>query len=140
MVIEENKITLPSKLENISVIEHFIDDVCAEFNLSEEYYGNILVAVTEAVNNAIMHGNKLNPEKNFHFSFQQKNDELLFTVKDEGKGFDINQVPDPTDPLNIENPHGRGIFLMQHLADKVEFNCNGAEITLHFKINPVTLN
>ncbi len=140
MVIEENKITLPSKPENISVIEHFIDDVCAEFNLSEEHYGNILVAVTEAVNNAIMHGNKLNPKKKFQFSFQQQNDELLFTVKDEGSGFDINQVPDPTDPLNIENPHGRGIFLMQHLADKVEFNHNGSEVTLHFKISPVALN
>jgi serine/threonine-protein kinase RsbW len=112
-----------------------IEDVCDLFEVGEDNFGNILIAVTEAVNNAIQHGNKLDPAKDIQISFKSNNKEICFKVQDEGNGFDYTRIPDPTAPENIEKPHGRGIFLMNSLADKVEFADNGKTVTLSFNLN-----
>ena len=126
MVLAENqKLLIPSKSENMVLVEKLVDDVCDLFDIKEEIYGHILVALTEAVNNALQHGNKANPDKHIAVTFKVKSDTLYFTVKDEGIGFDFNNLPDPTDPANIEKPTGRGIFLMKHLADKISFEDKG---------------
>lgn len=136
MVLAENqKLLIPSKTENIVLVEKLVDDVCDLFDIKEEIYGHILVALTEAVNNALQHGNKANPAKHIEVAFKVKNDTLRFTVKDEGHGFDFNNLADPTDPANIEKPTGRGIFLMKHLADKVSFEDKGTKLVLEFKLN-----
>lgn len=135
MVLTENqKLSINSKSENIILVEKLVEDVCDVFNVPEDYYGNILVAVTEAVNNAIYHGNKSNPGKTIDIQFKSKKDALQFTISDQGEGFDFDTLPDPTDPQNLEKPHGRGVFLMRKLAEKVEFSENGASVTLEFKI------
>ena len=67
--------------------------------------------------------------------FENGNKELTFSVSDEGQGFDYKSLPDPTDPNNIDKPHGRGVFLMKNLADKVVFNQNGKEVLLTFVLN-----
>ena len=110
-------------------------DVCDVFNVNEDNYGNILIAVTEAVNNAIYHGNQGNPKKRIKIGFESGEKNIKFSVTDEGKGFDYANLPDPTDPLNLDKPHGRGVFLMKNLADKVEFNNNGQEVLLTFILN-----
>jgi serine/threonine-protein kinase RsbW len=134
MNIEENKkITISSKTENMVVVESLINDICEEFQISEDYYGNILVALTEAVNNAIQHGNNNNPVKHIDISFSIRPDHISFTIKDEGPGFDYQHLPDPTAPENIEKLNGRGVFLMKNLADKVEFEDNGSTVKLDFK-------
>jgi len=133
-IMETHKIVFTSKSENIVYVERLIDKVCEELKVSEDHYGNILVALTEAVNNAIQHGNKSNPSKEINVIFETKNDLITFKVRDEGDGFDYNNIPDPTEPENIEKPHGRGIFLMKNLADKVDFYENGRVVELHFKI------
>lgn len=130
-----NQINFPSKVENLSLVEKFIDNVCEENKVNQDYYGNILIALTEAVNNAIFHGNSSDPKKNVTVSCKQGSHCLAFTVEDQGKGFDFGTLPDPTDPANIENPNGRGVFLMRHLADKVEFYDNGRRVELTFSIN-----
>jgi serine/threonine-protein kinase RsbW len=136
MVLAENqKLLIPSKSENIVLVEKLVDDVCDLFDIKEEIYGHLLVALTEAVNNALQHGNKANPAKNIEITFKVKNETLFFTIKDEGPGFDPNALPDPTDPANIEKPTGRGIFLMRHLADKVSFEDNATKVILEFKLN-----
>ncbi len=135
MVISENqKISISSKIENIILIEKMIEDVCELFNINEDYYGNILVALTEAVNNAIYHGNQANPEKNIEIFFKTNPEYISFIVKDEGPGFNYDNLPDPTNPENIEKPNGRGVFLMRNLADKVSFEDNGSKVVLDFKI------
>ena len=96
--------------------------------------GNILVAITEAVNNAIYHGNQANPKKNIDIFFKSFPDHVSFIVKDEGKGFNYDSLPDPTNPENIENPNGRGVFLMRNLADNVSFEENGSKVILDFKM------
>jgi serine/threonine-protein kinase RsbW len=136
MVLAENqKIRIASRAENIILVERMIEDVCDLFNISEDYYGNILVAITEAVNNAIYHGNQANPKKNIDIFFKSFPDKVSFIVKDEGKGFNYDSLPDPTNPENIENPNGRGVFLMRKLADKVSFEDNGSKVILDFKMN-----
>lgn len=122
--------------ENLALAEKLIDDVCRKYNVNEDHYGNILIAVTEAVNNAIYHGNlqELNKNVTIEFSAPSKT-ELVFKVKDEGSGFDFNSLPDPTDPENIEKISGRGVFLMRSLSDRVEFSDNGASVELAFSLN-----
>ena len=128
-------IQIPSIVENIRMIESFIDNAKEKFHLDEDLYGNIMIAVTEAVNNAIKHGNESNSAKNVFLSLTLNENLLKFVVKDEGLGFDHNNLPDPTSPENIEKPGGRGIFLMKHLSDEVEFMENGKTVELSFYMN-----
>ena len=129
------KIILESRSENIAQVEKLIDDVCEECKVNQDYYGNILIAITEAVNNAIVHGNKRNPDKKFFVSCETSDSALTFIVEDEGIGFDFENLPDPTDPDNLEKPHGRGVFLMRNLADKVNFTENGRVVELNFHLS-----
>ncbi len=129
------KLDITSTSDNIRLVERLVEDVCDVFNVNEDSYGNILIAVTEAVNNAIYHGNKGNPDKRIKIGFESHEKNICFSVADEGKGFDYNSLPDPTDPANIDKPNGRGVFLMKNLADKVEFNNNGQEVLLTFNLN-----
>lgn len=126
------EIQFPSKVENLSLVEKLIDQVCVEYRVNEDHYGNILIALTEAVNNAIIHGNKQDPSKHITLSCESKDNNLLFIVEDEGPGFDFDHLPDPTDPENIEKPNGRGVFLMKNLADEVNFFNNGNRVELKF--------
>lgn len=128
-------IQIPSIIENIRMIESFIDNAKERFHLDEDLYGNIMIAVTEAVNNAIKHGNGGNSSKNVFLSLTLNENLLRFVVKDEGSGFDHNELPDPTAPENLEKPGGRGIFLMKHLSDEVEFRENGKTVELSFYMN-----
>lgn len=129
------RLDITSTSENMRLVERLVEDVCDVFNVSEDSYGNIMIAVTEAVNNAIYHGNKGNPEKHIKIGFESEDKKLNFYVTDEGEGFDYEALPDPTDPLYIDKPHGRGVFLMRNLADKVEFHNNGQEVMLQFNVN-----
>lgn len=131
------RIDFPAKAENIALAEKLIDEACQKQGVHESHYGNILIALTEAVNNAIHHGNRLDPAKSVMLGYLVKGDKILFQVGDEGPGFDYEHLPDPTDPQNIEKPHGRGVFLMRALADSVEFSDNGATVTMVFGLRPV---
>lgn len=125
-------IKISSKADNIHLVEKLIDTVCQEFKVNEDAYGNILIAVTEAVNNAINHGNQNNPNKFVDIEFQNANKKLIFSISDEGTGFNYNDLPDPTDPANIGKAGGRGVFLMKNLADSIEFLQNGKTVLLSF--------
>lgn len=129
---ETKSLEITSKIENISIVERMIDDICEEYGVGEDYYGNILIAMTEAVNNAISHGNRLDEEKKVKIRFSAEEEALKFVIEDEGPGFDYENLPDPTSPENIEKPNGRGVFLMKNLADEIEFDETGAVVELSF--------
>jgi len=129
------QLELSSTSESIHIVEKLIDAICATYKVNEDHYGNILVAITEAVNNAIYHGNKSDPEKKIHITFNSDPKAINFTVRDEGKGFDFKSLPDPTDPQNLEKPTGRGVFLMHRLADSVEFSEKGRCVSLEFELS-----
>jgi len=130
-----NTMQIVSQPESINIIEKVIDDIRTEFDVKEECYGNMLVAVTEAVNNAIQHGNKYDPSKMVNVSYEIDNDRIAFVISDEGTGFDYYNLPDPTAPENLEKPTGRGVFLMKHLADQIIFSDQGKVVELYFNMN-----
>jgi serine/threonine-protein kinase RsbW len=129
---EFQSVSFASSIDNLNLAESLVDDVCSKCNIHEDHYGNILIAVTEAVNNAIKHGNKNLPEKKVTINVHESNGDIKINVNDEGNGFDFNNLPDPTSPENIEKESGRGIFLMKSLADDVEFENNGSKVVLSF--------
>jgi serine/threonine-protein kinase RsbW len=135
MSMKNIRIEIPSLSDNIRMIESFIDNAKEKFHLNEDIYGNIMIAVTEAVNNAIRHGNKGDSSKNVSLGLSLEDGLIKFRIEDEGHGFDFHHLPDPTAPENLEKPGGRGIFLMKHLADEVDFSEDGKVVELSFYIN-----
>jgi serine/threonine-protein kinase RsbW len=129
------KIQIPSLPENIRIVESFIDNVKDQFKIDDDIYGNIMVAVTESVNNAIRHGNKLDKNKSVFLSVLSEENQLKFTIEDEGSGFNPEALPDPTAPENLDKLGGRGIFLMKHLSDQVHFSKEGRSVELTFYFN-----
>lgn len=128
------KLVIQSKIENVSLVENLIDEVAIELSIISDLYGNVLISTIEAVTNAIVHGNDNNPEKNVSIEVIKDEKKLTIIVEDEGDGFDLNLVPDPTKPDYIEKPDGRGIFLMKNLTDDLEFEKNGAIVKLIFNM------
>lgn len=139
IIFEKQKIEIYSNLKNINKIEDFIDEICDYFNVHHDYFANILVAVTEAVNNAIIHGNKSDETKKVAVIFEAKDGNLTFTVLDQGYGFDYKSIPDPTDPA-CDGIAGRGLYLMNHLTDEIEFNEKGNGVKLKFAITSINNN
>lgn len=135
ILMEHQKLSISSKSENIVLVEKMVEDVCELYNINEDNYGNILVALTEAVNNAIYHGNQADPRKLIDISFKSRNNSISFIIKDQGNGFNYDNLPDPTDPEHIDKPNGRGVFLMKNLADKVEFQEKGSKVILTFNVS-----
>ena len=125
-------IEIPSLIDNVRIVESFIDNVREKFNLNDDVYGNIMIAVTESVSNAIVHGNKGEKGKNVHLQMQMSEEQISFSIRDEGEGFNYLSLPDPTSPENLEKAGGRGIFLMRHLADEVHFREDGRCVELTF--------
>lgn len=126
---------LPSRIDSITIVENFIDELSAKYGFSDELYANVLTCLSEAVINAIVHGNRESLEKKVYINLEViENKRLIFTISDEGDGFDFNNLPDPTAPENIENLTGRGVFIIKKLADQCIFNSKGNELELHFKI------
>lgn len=122
--------------KNIRKVEGFLQKVNVYARLDEVHFHKLLVAVTEAVNNGIFHGNKSNPEKKILIVCWVTDTMLQCTVRDEGKGFNPATIPSPLDEKNLLNERGRGIFLMRTLMDTVEFvkHKDGTEVlmTMHF--------
>lgn len=128
------RLSFAAEIENVSLAEGLVDRICESQSIKEDAYGNVLIAITEAVNNAIIHGSGLDGSKEVNIDVLKTNDDLVFKIVDSGSGFDFNNLEDPTDPKNIEKPNGRGIFLMKNLADNVEYFNNGSTVELTFKI------
>jgi len=129
------RLSIPSLADNIRIVESFIDNARERFNFNEDIYGNVMIAVTESVNNAIIHGNKNDKSKNVDLSLEVNQHYLCFTIKDEGSGFNYDNLPDPTAPENLLKTGGRGIFLIRHLADEVKFLAKGNTVQLKFNLD-----
>ena len=134
-MIDNIQIQIPSLPENIRIVESFIDNAKEKYHINDDIYGNIMVAVTESVNNAIVHGNQSDNKKNVYLKLSLEKSLIKFTVRDEGVGFDYNNLPDPTLPENVNKSGGRGIFLMKNLCDEVSFKKNGRIAELYFYLS-----
>ena len=129
------ELVIKSDPDNIYLVEEFIEDVRDTLEFKDDVYGNVMVAITEAVNNSIVHGNQGDSSKSVKVICESKNPYLLLiAIEDEGSGFDADALPDPTAPENLANPGGRGVFLMRHLADDIQFANEGRRVEMSFNI------
>ena len=123
---------LPSNTNSIALVENFIDELSVKFGFSDLLYANVLTCLSEAVVNGIIHGNRQISEKKVYINLEVLEEKrLIFVISDEGEGFDLNSLPDTT---TTENLSGRGVFLINKLADHCIFNSKGNELELHFII------
>ena len=133
-LVPQFKLTMPSVPENISLIEPYVRRIQTAYRLDDAIFFNVLVVLTEAVNNCIFHGNRSDPQKTVTIELAKKPHILSFQITDEGNGFDPSTLPDPTTPDNRANPCGRGVFLMQQLSRKVEYGNLGTKVCVEFDI------
>ncbi|MHC1737956.1 MAG: ATP-binding protein [Ignavibacteriaceae bacterium] len=133
----EYDINIQSDPNNLITVEEFVNYVGTEASLSEEKLSNLLLCVSEAVTNAIIHANKLDPEKVVNIRAELNDEFLTFIIKDEGVGFNPDTVPDPTEPENLMKDHGRGVFLMRTYLHELRYNITptGTETILVMRRN-----
>lgn len=103
-------------------------------NIDPNLYPNILISLTEAVNNAMQHGNRFDDNKNIVVSCLENTNRIQLTISDEGNGFDPKNIPDPTSADHLEVEGGRGVYLMQQLTDEMHFHDHGRTVELVWRI------
>ena len=130
----ERVLNITSRIESLREVEKIVDEISTACSMSSEVYGNVLIATLEAANNAILHGNKLDENKDVNLEFKWDENKLELVVTDQGKGFNYKDVPDPTAPGNVEKVNGRGVFLMEKLSDDISFMENGSKVSLTFNL------
>jgi len=129
-----------ASIEELSKVENAIDKLYEDGGLTDVNYGNVIVASTEAVLNAMNHGATKDSDQKVLFEIEITEKEIIVEVSDSGKGFDFLNLPDPTDPTNIEKGSGRGIFIMKNLSDSLEYKNNGSKVVMKFSSDtPVSL-
>lgn len=128
------EISVSSEISNIVKVENFIESFTAHFQLSPQLFGRVSLSVIEAVNNAILSGNKRQADKMVTLVARVENNRFKVTVSDEGEGFDYTDIPDPTLPDNLNKVTGRGLYLMKTLSDGLLFENNGSSVTLIFNL------
>jgi serine/threonine-protein kinase RsbW len=122
---------LPSDLRMIEGVVSYLVNRCRAFDFEGSRLNlNFRVGLCEALANAVIYGNRRDPEKRVRVEVELDPERVAVRVIDQGKGFDPGHVPDPTLPENLENPGGRGIFLLRKLMDQVEYNDRGNEVRL----------
>ena len=127
-------LTLASSPDNVANVEPYVEKLVAQYHISPDVYGNILISLTEAVTNAITHGNNNDISKLVMVSLKKQKDKLVFFITDEGGGFDFANLPDPTAPENLLKIGGRGVFLMRQLSDQIRFSNNGSTVEIYFNL------
>ena len=135
MTMIKKMLVINSNPNNILEVENYLLSVKSQVEALEGRYPDVLISVTEAVNNAIIHGNKADERKMVRINMEEQAKGIEVSISDEGKGFNPDDVPDPTCPENIECCGGRGVFIMSKLADELLYLNNGTTVQMFFKFN-----
>jgi serine/threonine-protein kinase RsbW len=135
--VGKNIIELPSNPQEVTKVERFIEKLNKQLGLDDTRYNKLLVAVTEAVNNGIIHGNRKDPSKKVIMTCEVTPSRLIIRVQDEGPGIDPDTLPDPLAEENLLRENGRGVFLMRSLMDEVTFERfeGGSAVTMTLKLS-----
>jgi serine/threonine-protein kinase RsbW len=118
---EKYHLEIESDPNNLITVEEFVNYFCKDVNLSDDKLSNVLLAVTEATTNAIIHANKCDLNKKVSIDAIVENSKLIIKVKDEGEGFEPADIPDPTEPENLLKDSGRGVYLMRVYMDDLKY-------------------
>ncbi len=131
----KSQINIPSSKSSVNSIEPMLNNIRKEIALRDETYYNILVAVTEAVNNANIHGNKLDQNKSIEIEIEATSNTINISVADQGDGFCIDKLDDPRTPENLLKPSGRGVFIIRTLANESSFVHDGNGMVVKMVFN-----
>lgn len=127
---EKIDIELPSDLSLMNTVLEFLLDRVDKIGLIKAEQSNLFVALDEAFVNAIKHGNRNDPTKLVRITAELSPREAIFTVEDEGDGFDVREIPDPCDPANLFKSTGRGVLLIYNIMDEVEYSEHGTRLRM----------
>ena len=135
-VIKGDTIEVPSDQEFLTDVDSFLEATLRDFNADESVIADIAISVSELVNNAMLHGNKSADGKSVTIEIRRKDDSVIITVRDEGSGFDRQEIPNPVSDENLLKEVGRGIFIVESLMDSVDIKVkdSGTTITITKKI------
>ena len=137
-MFKNKEIQINSSLTQLYKVEEFVETISDVYNINNNYYSTILISLDEAVRNAIEHGNNFESDKKVTISFSTNKGDLIFSVQDEGNGFSLSEIPDPTNPEFDESQDiGKGLFLMKQLSDELKSSEDGNKISLHFKVSSI---
>lgn len=128
------ELVLTSSYEELERVEGLLNDLQQALGFDDEFYARLMLTVSEAATNAVVHGNDLDASKKATIIAEVSDSELIFTTTDEGEGFVPDDVPNPLDEENLLKPSGRGVFLMQEYADGVEYQNEGRTLILKFNL------
>jgi len=137
-MINENKhkeLTLNSRFDEIERVESFVNGLKKWLDFNKDLEDKIMLVLSEAVTNAIVHGNKEDPSKIVSVKARKSDDRLKLSIKDQGEGFDPSELPDPLDRDNLLKEGGRGVFLIKHYSDDISFSEDGTKLTIYFRLD-----
>ena len=131
-----HQITFQSRYEEVEKVEEFLNHLQAELHFDDELYAKLMLVVSEAVTNGIVHGNKLDESKKVVLKAfkDKKHSQLIFESTDEGSGFEPEMVPDPLAKENLLKASGRGVYLMKEYADGMEYNEKANTLKIYFNL------
>ena len=126
--------TLKSEFGEVERVEPFVKELQESFDFTDDTFGNVMLCLSECVTNAILHGNKEDPDKQVHVNAWREDDLLKISIQDEGSGFDPDKLPNPLDQENLMKEGGRGVYLIRQYSDDVNFSEGGTKITIEFHL------
>jgi serine/threonine-protein kinase RsbW len=118
------ELTIPSRLEEMASVHSLVEDAVKEYKLTDELAHWIELSISESMINAIQHGNKADPSKTATLRISSTGDDIEIIVEDQGRGFTLDKVADPTDTANLLKPSGRGILIIRSFMDEVDLSQN----------------
>lgn len=131
----ERFLIISSQLVRIKEVRNFLEKFYSDYGIAITSFNKVFLGLSEAVNNAIIHGNKLNAEKKVFIKVQLLSNQIWMEVEDEGEGFCTDILPDPTTPDKIKLENGRGIFLMKFIANELVFKNGGKKVQIKFNLD-----
>ncbi len=126
----DEKLVIPSNQKLLTEVDEMVEGIVKRLPFSEDARDDIAIAISEGVNNAIIHGNKFDQQKTVTVLFHANDNSLTITIIDQGDGFKEEDVPDPTNPENMLALSGRGLFIIRHLMDKVDVSSDSTGTTI----------
>jgi serine/threonine-protein kinase RsbW len=130
----KKNLVLNSTYEELDKLEGFLNDLQSDLKFDDEFYARLMLTVSEAATNGVVHGNELDASKKVTLNAEYTGNTLKITTQDEGEGFEPDDVADPLAEENLLKTSGRGVFLMGEYADKVEHQDEGRRLVLEFEL------
>ena len=130
----KKKLILTSSYEELERVEDLLNELQQALGFNDDFYARLMLTVSEAATNAVVHGNDLDPSKKATIRAEASDSTLIISTTDEGNGFDNEDIPNPLDQENLLNTSGRGIFLMREYADEIEYKDDGRKLILTFNL------